>query len=625
VGSAVLSNAVATTVSQTAPTLNQNASLKLGIRNFTARDANAYLWWSQPFPLGVTILNAEIIFYTTAIPESGSHTLMLTRLGVGFSASKVSYSTRPLTFIAGDKTLAKTGPNPDKTEWRFNVTDWMQTIANGGKWYGVRLVPQTVENIARWIYSELWTDASLRPRLEVSWSDAPSIPTGLSPGGGRAVSVQKPVVRGTFRDFSGSTTLAFIQVQINATDVWTAPSYDTGAVPASVPELDLARTDMPGGTWAGLADGASTFWRMRFQDAGGVWSAWSAATSFTRDIKGTLTVNNPPVGTPKVEDATPPIAWAFTLETQSAYQVQIKHKINGVEFVDWDTGKITGTLTSITVPAGKINQPTNTTYTVTVRIWDTKQRETTPNDPAYVEVVRDFTFIPGATTGSTGLTAVADAIRPKVVLTWQAATFPDRFNVLRNGKVIAAALDPTFTFVSGTTHTWTDDSPSPTRALVYEIQRVVGDIASSSNATATVTVPAKRAIWLREPVTGLEVPIFTSDSPDFDLGETTAALKAIAPDAPTILINQNLSGLEGPIAGSLIDAYSQTAQYWRDQFLKMRDLRVKQFWLTVGDITIRAVAQGFKYKQRADTEDIVFDVSCQIYQQDRISNIYIGS
>jgi hypothetical protein len=625
VGSAVLVNAIATTVSQTAPTLNQNASLKLGIRNFTARDANAYLWWSIPFPLGVTILNAEIIFYTTAIPEAAVHTLMLTRLGIGFSASKVNYNTRPVTFISGDKTLAKTGPNPDKTEWRFSVTDWMQTISNGGKWFGVRLVPQTVENIARWIYSELWTDPALRPRLEVSWSDAPSIPTGLSPGGGRLVSVQKPIVRGTFRDFSGATTLAAAQAQFNATDVWTSPAFDTGAVPVSVPEIDMARTDMPGGIWAGLADGASTYWRMRFQDAGGLWGPYSAATSFGRDIKGTLTVNNPPVGTPKVEDATPPIAWTFTGETQSAYQVQIKHKINGVEFVDYDTKKITGTLTSLTIPPGAIIQPTGTTYTVTVRIWDTKQRENTPNDTPYVEVVRDFTFIPGATTGSTGLTAVADPIRPKVVLTWQAATFPDRFNVLRNGKVIAAALDPTFTFVSGTTHTWTDDSPSPTRALVYEIQRVVGDIASSSNATATVTVPPKRAIWLREPVTGLEVPIFTADSPEYDLGETTAALKAIAPDAVMVLINQNLSGLEAPIAGTLIDAYGQTAQFWRDQLLQMRALRVKQFWYTAGDITVRVVAQSFKYKQRADVDDIIFEVSFQIYQQDRVSNIYLGS
>jgi hypothetical protein len=51
--------------------------------------------------------------------------------------------------------------------------------------------------------------------------------------------------------------------------------------------------------------------------------------------------------------------------------------------------------------------------------------------------------VPDAT-GSTSLTAVSDAIRPKVVLTWTAATFPDRFNVLRNNRVrhVVCAVPP---------------------------------------------------------------------------------------------------------------------------------------------------------------------------------------
>jgi hypothetical protein len=391
-------------------------------------------------------------------------------------------------------------------------------------------------------------------------------------------------------------------------------------VPSSVPEVDLSRTDLPGGIYPGLADGATTYWRIQFQDAAGLWSPWSAAAVFGRDTKGVLTVNNPPVGTPKVEDATPPIAWTFTGETQVAYQIQITHLVNSVRVVDWDTKKITGTITSLTVPAGAINEPTNTTYTVTVRIWDNKQREATPGDPVYVEVIRDFTFIPGATTGSTGLTAVADALRPKVVLTWQAATFPDRFNVLRNNKVIAAALDPNDTFVSGTTHTWTDNSPSPGRPLTYQIQRVVNDVASATNSQATLTVPIRKAVWLREPVSGLEVPLFEVDAPDFEMGEITAALQPIAPNSNKVAINQTLGGLEAPVSGTIMDAYNQTAQYWRDQFVMIRNLRVKRCYLTSGELTMLVVAQQFKYKQR-NTEDILFDVAFTVYQQDSVNNL----
>jgi hypothetical protein len=435
------------------------------------------------------------------------------------------------------------------------------------------------------------------------------------------VSVAKPILKGQYNDVSGSVALIGLQVQINSSDSWAIPAYDSGMVPWSVPEFDLANPPSPAPAYAGLADGQNVYWRIRFQDGAGLWSPWSAAAIFGRDTKGVLTVNNPPSGTPKVEDATPPIAWTFTGETQSAYQIQIKHKVNNVEIVDWDTKKITGVVTSLTVPVGAINEPTNTTYTVTVRIWDTKQRENTPGDPPYVEVVRDFTFIPGATGGTTGLTAVADAIRPKVVLTWVSSTFPDRFNVLRNGKVIAAALDPTDTFVSGTTHTWTDNSPSPGRPLTYQIQRVVNDVASATNSPVTLTVPIKNAIWLREPNSGLEVPIFTDDGPEFTLGAVETILRAIAPNAVPMGINQSLSGGEAPVTGTLVDAYGQTAQYWRDQLLMIRNLRVKRVYLTLGELTMQVIAQQFVYKQRASTKDIVFDIGFTVYQQDSVNNL----
>ena len=623
-GSAVLTNLIATAVSQTAPTLNQNTNLKLGVRNFTSKDSNVYLYWTRPFPLKATILSAKIVFYTTAEPGSGSRGFSFNRLAVGFSASKVVYNTRPTTFIAGSKTISKTLPWVDKTLWELDITDWMQSVANGGPWYGLRVIPTTFEDNVLWMYSELWTDPALRPRIEITWSDAPNTPSGLSPSGGRAVGLAKPTVKATYLDVSGSTALQNVQVQINTSDTWTTPVYDSGIVPSSVPELDLSRTDLPGGIYAGLADGATVYWRIRFQDAAGLWSPYSAATTFKRDDKGTLTLNNPPVGTPKVEDATPPIAWTFTLETQSAYQIQIYHVVNGIRITDWDTKKITSAITSLTVPAGVINEPTNTTYTITVRIWDTKQREATPGDNTYVEVVRDFTFIPGATGGTTGLTAVPDTIRPKVVLTWLAATFPDRFNVLRNNRVIAAALDPNDTFVSGTTHTWTDDAPSPGRPLTYQIQRVVNDIASATNSPVTITVPIKKAIWLREPVTGLEVPLFGGEAPDFTLGETAGTLQAIAPNAVPVGINQQLGGLEAPVTGTLMDSYNQTAQYWRDQFLMIRNLRVKSLVLTSGEASVRVIAQKFVYKQRS-TEEILFDVGFTIFQQDSVNNLLTSS
>jgi len=617
VGAIVLSNLIATAVSQTAPTLNQNSSVKLAVRNFTNKDSNVYLYWTRPFPLKATILSAKLVFYATAEAGSGIKGWRFNRLAVGFSDSKVVYNNRPTTFIAGSKDVNATLPIVDKTKFELDITDWMQTVANGGPWLGLRVIPTLFEDNALWMYSELAPDVSVRPRVEITWSDAPNTPTGLSPGGGRCVGLAKPVVKATYIDVSSPTALLAVQVQINSVDAWSAPAFDSGTVLTSVPELDLSTT-----AYAGLTDGQTVYWRVRFQDAAGNWSPWSSATTFKRDDKGILTVNNPPVGTPKVEDTTPPIAWTFTGETQAAYQIQISHVVNSSRVVDWDSGKVTSAITSFTVPAGAINEPSSTVYTVIVRIWDSKQREATPGDNPYVEVSRDFTFIPGATTGTATLTAVPHAYKPQVVLTWTAATFPDRFNILRNGHIIAAGLDPNDTFVSGTTHTWTDYSPSPRRNLVYSVQRVVNDIASATNPTATTQVKSE-GMWLQDPNSGLQLYMAGVADRAKTLNRQGAVLQAIASNSVPVLINQSIGGLEGTTTGMLVDRFGLTAQQWRDIYIQMSNLPVQQFWLTDGEYTYKVVCDEYTYEQKAIPE-IVFVVSFKAYQQNSINTILLS-
>ena len=60
--------------------------------------------------------------------------------------------------------------------------------------------------------------------------------------------------------------------------------------------------------------------------------------------------------------------------------MQIRHVENGVQVLDWDSGKVTSAATSITVPSGKITEA-NKVFTVAVRVWDTKQREPRANSP----------------------------------------------------------------------------------------------------------------------------------------------------------------------------------------------------------------------------------------------------
>lgn len=686
-GSAVLTNSVAVHVGQSSPTTNYNSSPGLYLRTSSGADQLGYLYFPRPFPLGATIITAKVKFYNAYEMSSATHTLTFQRLNQSFSASKVTYNTRPTSLIAGTKAVTKTGVVAVNTEWEIDVTDWLQSIANGGVNYGMRVISN--EAVIRTLYSDIHPSAQYRPRLEVTWSDAPSTPSGLAPSGGRAVGLAKPVVRAAYVDVSGATALQAIQVQINATDVWTTPAFDSGIVLTSVPELDLAGfspraatisttnasttitaatatfdaadiggsivgagipagatiTAVASGTsatisaaatatgtpsvtitraYAGVADGATVFWRVRMQDAAGLWSGWSAAATFRRDDKGTLAVSNPPSGTPKVEDTTPPIIWTFTGETQAAYQVQISHDENGTRVLDWDSGKTTSTVSTVTVPVGRITE-VGKTFRVTVRVWDSKQREATPGDPAYVEVVRDFTFTPGVTTGTTGLTAVAGDPRPKTTLTWQRTSAPDTFNVTRNGKVLPAGsgLLPGEVFVSGTTYSWVDNSPSPGRPLTYAVQAVVNGIASATNATAVVTVKSV-GVWLREPVTGLELCVLGDVERSFILGRTQATLQPIAPNANEVVINQSLGGLKGRIEGELHSYAGLTAQQWRDQYLQLRALRVKRLWLTVGDYTFQAVCDFDNYGHRGPP-GTRFKVGFDFTQQDAIASALLGS
>jgi hypothetical protein len=244
-----------------------------------------------------------------------------------------------------------------------------------------------------------------------------------------------------------------------------------------------------------------------------------------------------------------------------------------------------------------------------------------------VEVTSNFVWIPGPTVGTNSLTAAAQDPKPAVVLTWQRAVAPDRFNVLRNGKVIAAGLlpdsPPIGVFLSGTSYQWTDPSPSPGRVLTYSVQAVVNSVASSANPTAAVTVRS-RGIWLKDPTSGLELAILGKEDRPMILGEQAAVLQSIAPNANKVAINQGLGGLEGHLSGTLSDFNGKTAQEWRDIYIQLRNLRVRVFWVTVGDYTFQAVCQAWTYQQKTIPRP-AFEVGFDFYQQDSINSLLLGS
>jgi hypothetical protein len=610
-GTSVLTNGLMTYVDAARPTTNFDSSIGAAVRRAsgTPGEERTLLYFARPFPIGATIISAKLVLYSSLTAQTGTLSIDVKRILSPVNFTKATWNTRPTTYHPGTASASKTGPiTTTGALWEVDVTAGMQSVSLGQVWYGFEISSTTLTPFLSF-FAPNHPTAENRPRLEVTWSDAPAQPVGLAPGGGRAISGTKPIVRCSYVDVSGETEMQSIQVQANATNVWTSPTFDSGTVASSTPELDLNTTAFPA-----LTDGQVIYWRVRVQDMAGLWSLWSDAETFKRDGKGTLTMTNPPSGTPVVEETTPPISWTFTGETQTSYQVFIQETTAGGQVKQWTTGKKTAATVSVTLPTGVINSP-DSTYQATIRVWDAKQRETVPGDPAYAEVVRAFTFVPTATvTATTSPTAATVFPYPRVAVGWQRATAPDSFTILRNRQVIAANLIPASYLVSGTTYSFTDPSAPPQTTLTYEVQAIVGGKASASNPTV-VTTMTSQGIWLADADRTNEVMIVGKADRDFTYGETSEPVEVVG-GTEIVLVTQSLRGIEGRITGELhggLLGLSTTAQQWRDKLLNIKAKPGQRCWLTFGDRNIQCVIRNVSIAPRNNAQ-LSFTVGFDFYQ-----------
>lgn len=246
----------------------------------------SYVYFGLPAGLrGSSVVSATLRFHNTE-NQSGSRQVTLKKVTSAWYLSKITWNVSPTVSTTDTKIITLSSPVKD-TEWAFDVTSHLQAVSDGTLYYGWRL--ELTSTDLMYFYSSQ-AKSAYKPVLEIVWSTPPSAPTQLSPSGNRAVSVNKPTLRFDFGDTTGSTSLQAVQVQINSTNVWTSPSFDSGTVSTDAAQLDLTTT-----AYAGLAANASVYWRVRVQDNIGQWSAWSQAAQFQRLTKGTLTMDNPAV------------------------------------------------------------------------------------------------------------------------------------------------------------------------------------------------------------------------------------------------------------------------------------------------------------------------------------------
>lgn len=587
-------------VLQNRPSANFRRSIRLRLQ---AGEAEAYLFFKSPCPRGATVKSATLRVWQSD-DWSGTVTLTAKRVADSWKTGRIDWNNKP-GVVGKAFTATQSGTNAG-TRWDIDVTTAVQRWADGAPNYGLKV---TTDSTTLHRLHSLNSDVH-RPVLVVEYGDKPSDPVNLAPSGG-AVSVDKPVLRWDYTDPGGHEPLEAVQVQISATNDFSSPAFDSGWVDAGEPELDLTDT-----AYAGLTDGQKVFWRCRNRDGGGLESSWSDPVSFSRKVKGTLTIDNPAAEPSNyVDEFTPPIAWTFT-GTQKAYSVLIAKADKPSTWIH-QSGKIRGTATTYTLPRGVLDDDED--YIVAVRVWDNEDRVATPGDPIFAHDRRTFHMNYDATVDPvTNLQATQQGGTPWVTLTWDRGTMPDRWVIKRGSKVIDHIDPASDAFVSGTSYTYTDYGASPFKSHQYRVLAVVTGRTSVGNPSDWVkTMPA--GVWIADRQNDLWVKLRSLDVENMEYGEDAATFTPLGADEVTRKV-AGMRGLEGTITGVIEDAEGRTWQQYETDLLEMKARPSRTYRLIFADESIPVVLGNITVSPSNDTLDVHYQkrVSFDFWQSGRL-------
>jgi len=559
------------------PNANYAAAPRLRLKSAAAE---SFVFFKSPVPAnGSYTVTSAVLRFRNAAAVAGSVTVSAQRVGASYKNRLLTWNNKP-GVIGSAVSQTISGPTTD-TWWELDVTAHVQAVANGSPNYGWKLTTTSTTLLRLCSLNA----AQFKPTLHVEYTDKPEKPGMLTPYGGLAVATDKPVVRFSYSDPGGDDGLDAVQVQIDAGNNFVSGiDFDSGWVTASTPELDLSAT-----AYAGLADGATTYWRVRVRDEAGGVSDWSDVASFSRDDKGTLTITNPAAPASNfVDEFTPPISWTFTGETQKAFRVRVGLASKPGVW-RYDSGKIITATTSHTLPFkvdGRRILLDDQTYVVQVRVWDTKDRVGIP----YVQASREFTVNYDATVDpATSLTATQPTIAPWVTLQWQRATMPDEWVIIRDGEVIEREDVPGDLLVSGTTYRFVDRTARGFIAHTYKIKAVVNHKTALTNPTATIT-PLCKGFRLTNDTGTLQVLLHGTDVENAAYGEDAAEHVPLGADSVTRIV-AGMRGLEGAVVGTIYSTpeNSQTWDDYKQDLLAMKASPSTTYRAAFGDDNIPVV------------------------------------
>lgn len=262
-------------------------------------------------------------------------------------------------------------------------------------------------------------------------------------------------------------------------------AFDSGTVVSSTPSRTLA-----GGT---LTNAGTWQWRVRTWDESGTAGAWSAYSTFSTGVGGTVTITSPAADNPvDVITSTWPVSWTLLGATQAAYRVVVKRVSNGAE--TYNSGWVASTVT---------------THTVTGLSTDVEYRiEVTTRTGGLVES-NTATRLITPSYGTPDMPTITVFARPNEGHTLIVASNPlatgDRPDVVHNEirrrveATSTAAAGPWFTIGQTTPGgSWHDYSAAS--QVVYEYQAVA--IAADNSYSLSTRVDGQlclQGVWIHDP------------------------------------------------------------------------------------------------------------------------------
>jgi len=266
------------------------------------------------------------------------------------SAYDIRYSTATITeanWGSASQCSGEPAPQVAGTAQTYEVTG----LSPDTTYY---FAAKTADEIPNW--SDLSNIASSKTQAAPLEDKPPGQPTGVSPANGASgVSLTPALGASTFSDPDSGDTHGASQWQIDD-DPWdfTSPAFDSGT-----DTTNLTSISVPSGR---LTYSKLYYWRVRYQDNYGAWSAWSEEFHFT--TMSSSADSTPPTTPSVADDGVSTISTTSLHATWSAsdpesgiaeYQYAIGTTADGTDVVDWTSARLATekTITGLSLTPGQ--------------------------------------------------------------------------------------------------------------------------------------------------------------------------------------------------------------------------------------------------------------------------------